>query len=104
MLSDTRIMLNVVEPARYIKVNLLFLHSEVHLRGEEIKVPINCIINIMKRGEKKEVQSFTADFNLQKVVTVQQCPTFISQIKIHSPKHTFISSNEHICRMENTFV
>lgn len=31
-------MLNVVEPARYIKVNLLFLHSEVHLRGEERKL------------------------------------------------------------------
>lgn len=59
-------MLNVVEPARYIKVSLLFLHSEVHLRGKKIKVPINCIINIMKRGEKKEVQSFTADLNLQK--------------------------------------
>lgn len=46
-------MLNVVEPARYIEVNLLFLHSEVHLHGEKINVPVNRIINIIKHGEKK---------------------------------------------------
>lgn len=33
-------MLNVVEPARHIKVFLLFLHCEVHLRGEEHKVAL----------------------------------------------------------------